>query len=464
MWSNQPMRTPPDLRRCVADLVAALRPVAVGDGAEARLAGDTVDRLEAHTLPRLDRPSAPPTVALSGLTGVGKSTLVNALAGADLCAVGPIRPTTIKPQVVDAGALSEPPPLLEAATLVDLPPGPGDDLARSADLHLFVTSPARYADAEGWDHLARLTSRAIPTWVVLSQVTGEDDVVVEDLRRRLDEAGLDLPLLSVPDVSVPDAVAGLGERLAAHAASPVAAESRDRIAAMVEQADRVAAGLRRLEAADDSLVTAVDSAYGPVVTVAVELAKPDGSVDRLAAAADRPWDEVVDRLALVLTHRIGAAAEAAATEWAADPEGARLLEGDGVELWRHGSSTTALARDRLLGWPGETEVLVTSRMRPRRWWQRPIPPAELTALVKRAALGGPDTMTRRERRRLDTTVDEVIDQARGLLGRLAVGVVDADKQRFIDRLRPVDLARIVEVERAADAVRAALEPSDGDGA
>ncbi len=126
---------------------------------------------------------------------------------------------------------------------------------------------------------------------------------------------------------------------------------------------------------------------------------------------------------------------------------------------------TALARDRLLDWPGETEVLVTSRMRPRRrWWQRPIPPAELAALVKRAALGGPDTMTRRERRRLDTTVDEVVDEARGLLGRLAVGVVDADKQRFIDRLRPVDLARIVEVEHAADAVRAALEPSDGDGA
>jgi hypothetical protein len=458
------MRARPDLRRCVADLVAALRPVAVGDGVEARLAGDTIDRLEAHTLPRLDRPSAPPTVALSGLTGVGKSTLVNTLAGADLCAVGAIRPTTVKPQVVDATALTEPPPLLEAVTLVDLPPGPGDDLARNADLHLFVTSPARYADAEGWDHLARLASRAIPTWVVLTQVTGEDDVVIEDLRRRLDDAGLELPLLALPEVSDPDAVAVLAERLASYAATPSATDSPDRIIAMVDQADAVAAGLRRLDAADDTLVTAVDSAYGPVVTVAVELARPDGSVDRLDAAADRPWDEVVDRLALVLTHRIGAAAEAAATEWSDDPEGTRLLDGDGVELWRHGSSTTALARDRLLVWPGETEQLVASRMRPRRWWQRPIPPAELTALVKRAALGGPDTMTRRERRRLDTTVDEVVDEARGLLGRLAVGVVDADKQRFIDRLRPVDLARIVEVERAADAVRAALELPDGDGA
>jgi hypothetical protein len=458
------MRTRPDLRRCVADLVAALRPVAVGDGAEARLAGDTIDRLEAHTLPRLDGPSAPPTVAVSGLTGVGKSTLVNALAGADLCAVGAIRPTTVNPQVVDATTLTEPPPLLEALTLVDLPPGPGDDLARNADLHLFVTSPARYADAEGWDHLARLTSRAIPTWVVLTRVTGEDDVVIEDLRQRLDEAGLELPLLALPDGTGPDAVAGLAERLDAYAVSPSATDSSDRITAMVDQADAVAAGLRRLDAADDTLVTAVDSAYGPVVTVAVELARPDGSVDRLDAAADRPWDEVVDRLALVLTHRIGAAAEAAATEWSGDPEGARLLDGDGVELWRHGSSTTALARDRLLVWPGETEQLVTSRMRPRRWWQRPIPPAELTALVKRAALGGPDTMTRRERRRLDTTVDEVVDEARGLLGRLAVGVVDADKQRFIDRLRPVDLTRIVEVERAADAVRAALGLRDGDGA
>jgi 50S ribosome-binding GTPase len=464
VWSNQRMRTPPDLRRSVADLVAALRPVAAGNGAEARLAGDAVDRLEAHSLARLDRPSAPLRVAVSGLTGVGKSALVNALAGSESCEVGVIRPTTTEPQVVELAATTEPSTLLEAITLVDLPPGPGDDLARSADLHLFVTSPARYADAEGWDHLTRLTSRAIPTWVVLSQVSDEDDVVVDDLRMRLQQAGLDIPLVTLPDISVPDAVAELSERLVAHAAASRAGAERDRIAALVGQADRVAVGLRRLGAADDVLLTAVDSAYGPVATAAVELAKPDGSVDRLDNAADRRWDEVVDRLALVLTQRIGAAAEAAATEWATDPEGSRLLEGDGVELWRHGASTTALARDQLLVWPGETEVLVTSRMRPRRWWQRPIPPAELTALVKRRALGGPDTLTRRERRRFDTTVDEVTDQARGLLGRLAVGVVDADKQRFVDRLRPVDPARIGEIERAADAVRQALEPAEVDGA
>ena len=414
MWSNQPVPTQPDLRASLGELLAALEPIAAAGGAPGGQARDVVDRLRQYALRRLDEPQGRWVIAVSGLTGVGKSTLVNALAGADLSPVGPIRPTTTSAVRVTADSLADPGPLLDVATLVDLPPGPGLDLAKDADLHLFVTTPARYADAEGWDHLAGLTERAIPTWVVLVRTEDGDDVVAADLRRRLEAAGIEAPLAVLPDIAEdPGAVGDLAAGLTAGAAESPGAVDAARIAALVEEADAVAAGMRRSAAIAEDLALAVDDAYRPVEVAAMGLGAPEGEVAAVPGAPTRPWADVVPRLALVLTHRIAAAAESAATQWSSDTTGARLLEGDGTELWRHGPTTSAVARERLLDWPSEVEQLVAVHAPQRRWWQRHTPPEELAALVRNRALGGTERITRRERKSLGIALDEIVDQGRG---------------------------------------------------
>jgi len=466
VWFNQPMRTTADLRRHLGALIAALEPVAGDGGRAAAIAGDTVDRIRVQTLPRIDHPDRPLVVAVSGLTGVGKSTLVNALTGADHCAVGPLRPTTTAPTVVAGhgatgdGVVFAPGPLTDAVTLVDLPPGAGSELAPEADLHLFVTTPSRYADAEGWDHLTRLTGLAIPTWVVVMRIDDGDDVVIADLERRLDEAGLDLLVVPVPDLADDrGASKELADMLAAHAEGPGIAVDRKRIAALARRAGSAAADLRSRRTAGDELRRAVDAAYAPVVTAAEDLARPE----QLGGALDRPWEEIADRLALVLTHRIGAAAEAAAGRWAAHPTGAVLVSGDGVGLWRHGADTSLLARDRLLAWPDAADELVASRLRPRRWWHRRTPDAEVAALVRRKALGAGIEVGWRLRPRFSNPVEVVAGQAANLLADIASGIVVTDKQRFIDRLDPVDPARIEQIERASAAVLDTLDQMGGGG-
>ena len=221
---------------------------------------------------------------------------------------------------------------------------------------------------------------------------------------------------------------------------------------------RVAVGLRRSAATADELLTVRSLRLRPGRgRRRGRTGRPGRIGDRLHNAADRPWDEVVDRLALVLTHRIAAAAESAATRMVDRPaRSVQLLEGDGVELWRHGASTTsALARERLLVWPGEIEQCWSPPgCGHGAWWQRHIPPAELTALVKRAPRRAgrahpAGTQPPRHHRSTRWSTRHV-----GCWAGSPSSVVDADKHRFVARLDAVDPARVAAIERAADAVRA----------
>nr|WP_308294430.1 GTPase [Streptomyces sp. XM4193] len=185
---------------------------------------------EASARGRLSR--AHTTVAVAGPTGCGKSTLFNALAGAQLSEAGVRRPTTATPVACvwetserTGGAdgllerLGVPPRARRRAhlregthrelgglVLLDLPDHDSlaeghrqqvDRLLQLVDAVIWVVDPEKYADAVLHERYLRpLAGHAEVTYVVLNQVdrlpeeaAGE---LLDDLRRLLDEDGMAL--------------------------------------------------------------------------------------------------------------------------------------------------------------------------------------------------------------------------------------------------------------------------------
>ena len=191
---------------------------------ERRLA--MVDQLEDYVLPRLVQIDAPLLTVVGGSTGAGKSTLVNSLVGERVSEPGVLRPTTRSPVLVhhpaDVGVVragthlpraradhrSTPDPgalQLVASTaiphglaLLDAPDIDSVELANrslasqllaAADLWLFVTSAARYADQVPWDFLKQAAERSAAVAIVLDRTAAEAIAeVAGDLARMLHDA------------------------------------------------------------------------------------------------------------------------------------------------------------------------------------------------------------------------------------------------------------------------------------
>ncbi|MDR0285262.1 MAG: ABC transporter [Propionibacteriaceae bacterium] len=203
-------------------------------------ASRAVSQLDDYVLPRLQSLEAPLVMVVGGSTGAGKSTLVNSLLGKVVSTPGVIRPTTKAPILVhnpadaswfstnrilpelarttdgSAGAngltILGSPAVPEGLAIVDAPDIDSVDLGNrtlanqllsAADLWLFVTSAARYADAVPWDYLARATERTLVLAVVLDRVPPTAmSVVPEHLARMMTERGLgDFPLFAVPETA-----------------------------------------------------------------------------------------------------------------------------------------------------------------------------------------------------------------------------------------------------------------------
>ena len=204
------------------------------------------DHLEGFVRPRAADIEAPLIVLLLGPTGAGKSSLLNAIAGAEVSKAGVLRPTTREAVLyasesdakhilsgdrlrLIAGDRIIHVPAPESSSGVAVIDAPdidsverdnrelADVLLEVSDLCVFVTTATRYADLVPWQVLRRAQERGLPLVVLLNRVPGDArdrDVVLADARRLLSEAGMNeadetLDLIAVTEGDVDARVNGL---------------------------------------------------------------------------------------------------------------------------------------------------------------------------------------------------------------------------------------------------------------
>ena len=231
---TQEVTAPTDsLTRALEELQGALRqldlPLEVpGVEGQRRTRQEMLGQLEDYVLPRLRQIDAPLLTVVGGSTGAGKSTLVNSVVGRRVTQPGVLRPTTrspvlvfhpddsdwfddarILPDLARTTAASTDPRALQLVAEPALPQGlavldaPDIDsveqrnrllaaqLLAAADLWLFVTSAARYADQVPWDFLHAAADRSTAVAIVLDRIPhGATEEVAAHLRAMLDERGL----------------------------------------------------------------------------------------------------------------------------------------------------------------------------------------------------------------------------------------------------------------------------------
>lgn len=381
----------------------------------AAVAVSAVRQLDDYVVARLADLDAPALIVVGGSTGAGKSTLVNSVLGAPVTRPGVLRPTTRAPVLVHhpsvverfsgdrvtpglarvAGGHADSTTELELVAFDALPPTvalldtPDIDsvvdanrelathLLAAADLWVFVTTAARYADAVPWHFLSDARQRGVALVVVLNRVpAGALAEVTAHLEALLAEHGLaDTRVFGIEEQAlhdglVPaDAVAPLRRWLLEVAgdvevrAALVRQTLRGTVADLVNRSATVAAGLDAQRRQQDHLARVVDEAYGAAAArVAQDI--HDGALirgevlarwqdligtgelgkmlqstlarwrDKLGAvltgrpAAGDPLRVAVQSAAeLVVTARADEAAAAVAARWRDDPAGSALLDG-----------------------------------------------------------------------------------------------------------------------------------------
>ncbi|TFF04195.1 dynamin family protein [Cellulosimicrobium funkei] len=278
-------------------------------------------------------------------------------------------------------------------------------LLAAADLWLFVTTAARYADAVPWDLLHRAAERRAQVAMVLDRVDPGTEAVADDLRRMMDENGLDAAtLFAVGESELVDGF--LPERAVAAVASWLSAlgadgDERDRVATatrdgvvddLVRRAVLVAGAADAQAASDARLRAVVERAYDEAATT-VDAATSDGALlrgevlarwqdfvgtselfrsveqgvgrvrDALAAffrgrPAQAPQVEqaIAHGLEAVVLDATDVAAERAYGGWRADPAGSALL--DGLDLARSSAGVRARVAEEIRGWQSDVLDLV----------------------------------------------------------------------------------------------------------
>jgi hypothetical protein len=409
-----------------------------------RTARRLVEHLDDYLLPRVRQMGAPLLAVVGGSTGAGKSTLVNSLVGGEVTASGVLRPTTRSPVLVhhpdDTAwfATDRILPTLPRVTgreaqgralrlvaHVDVPRGLaildapdidsvveenrelGEELLGAADLWVFVTTAARYADAVPWDLLAAAARRRAVVTVVLNRVDPPArTAVAADLGRMLTENGLpEARLVAVEEATLVDgrlpraAVAELDAWLRAVVGDSTAREQvvHRTVAGAVE--DLLASVPALASAVDEhvahagSLRSLLQDAYDDA-RARVEAATSDGTMlrgevlarwqefvgtgeifraiearvsnvrDRVTAfvrgrPAPEPVAEAISSgLVDLVVDAADRAAERTAAAWRADPAGTRLVEG--LWLTRASSDLRGRVAEQVREWQRGVLDLVSS--------------------------------------------------------------------------------------------------------
>src|SRR5829696_7090184 len=448
------------LESALAELRAAVAQVRLplplpGAEEQRKVAEDINRQLDDYVMPRLATIDAPLLAVVGGSTGAGKSTLVNSLVGREVSAPGVIRPTTRAPVLVhhssdaswftddrilpglarSSGAASKDVRSLQLVVDDSIPPGlaildaPDIDsvviqnrqlaaqLLAAADLWLFVTSAARYADAVPWGFLRAAADRSAAVAVVLDRVPPRAMTEVPPhLGQLMSERGLgDSPLFAVPETAVDpqgllpaSAVQPIRAWLAALAAdqssrAKVVHQTLDgAIAALAAKTPQLALSVNEQLDAIEQLRAEVDHSYAEAVrTVQVQTA--DGTLLRGEVLAR--WHEFVgtgeffraleqkvswlrDRLVAVIKgepagagnlkvavesglealvrQEADAAAERAEASWQANAVGRDLIGRTSADLSRTSPSFEQAAARAIRDWQGAVLDLVSDEGMGRR--------------------------------------------------------------------------------------------------
>ena len=229
-----------ELRSLLDEVAFPLDLAGTVDGSTVRR--ELIGQLDDYVLPRLARLDAPLLAVFGGSTGAGKSTLVNSLVGHTVTAPGVLRPTTRRPvlvchpddtawfvdgeilgdlpryhrapsadpasgstsgprssdasgvEVVAVGALPRGLAVLDAPDIDSVETANHElaaQLLGAADLWVFVTTAARYADAVPWEYLARAEQRSVALGVIVNRIPpGSEDEIAAHLTDMLDRRGL----------------------------------------------------------------------------------------------------------------------------------------------------------------------------------------------------------------------------------------------------------------------------------
>jgi len=348
-----------------------------GAAEQRRAVREITSQLDDYVLPRLATIDAPLLAVVGGSTGAGKSTLVNSLVGRRVTAPGVIRPTTRAPVLVhhslDAEWFTDDRILpglarstgdrkdarsLQLVAEDSIPAGlaildaPDIDsvvvenrelaaqLLAAADLWLFVTSAARYADAVPWDFLNSAAERSAAVAVVLDRVPPRAMTEVPaHLGQMMSERGLGgSPLFAVPETTVDDQgllpasaispIRGWLARLARDQASRAEVVHRTldgAIGALAARAPRLARAVDEQAEVVNQLRAEVDHSYAEAVrTISVQTA--DGSLLRGEVLAR--WHEFVGtgEFFRALEHKVSWLRDRVVAAIKGEPPGARNLK------------------------------------------------------------------------------------------------------------------------------------------